>query len=226
MSTKRKSPSSCTNGPSTGQQNAHTCPNPLCQQTFAQDRNLKIHLAKTKACTDALFRKGKTVVGSLDESFDLDTNDTNFEPNDDVDEMAIMPWATLQPWDSTSEEASSSSCLDDSDTADEADNDNLSTDPSIPHEFVMAHGLCFTPSDYAETKLLKLLNDAHAPHFLYQDVLNWVKEAKQLQYDFCPQRTTRRAQIKYIEKLAQLQYCRPETIQLTLPGDGKVVPVT
>jgi hypothetical protein len=226
MSSKRKAPASYSNGHRTNQQNAHTCPNPLCQRTFAQDRNLRIHLAKTNACTDALFRKGKTVVGSLDVSFDLDTNNTNFEPNEDVDETAITPWATLEPWDSTSEEASSSSSLEDSDTEDDADVDNLSNDPSIPPEFVMAHGLCFTPSDYAETKLLKLLNDAHAPHFLYQDVLNWVKEAKQLQYDFRPQRTTRRAQIKYIEKLAQLQYCRPETIQLTLPGDGKVVPVT
>jgi hypothetical protein len=33
-------------------------------------------------------------------------------------------------------------------------------------------------------------------------------------------------QIKYIIKLAQLQYyCYPETIHLTLPGDGKVIPV-
>ena len=39
-------------------------------------------------------------------------------------------------------------------------------------------------------------------------------------------RTTRRAQIKHIKKLAQLQYCRLETIQLTLPGDGAVIPVT
>jgi hypothetical protein len=45
-----------------------------------------------------------------------------------------------------------------------------------------------------------------------------VKEAKQLQYDFHPQ--------WYIKKLAQLQYCQPKMIQLTLPGNGKVIPVT
>jgi hypothetical protein len=106
-------------------------------------------------------------------------------------------------------QVASSSSDDDIDTEDEGDDNNPSIDPSITPEFVTAHGLSFTPSYYAETKLLKLLNDAHAPHFLYQDVLNWAKEAKQLHYDFCPQRTTHRAQIKYIKKLAQLQVCQP-----------------
>jgi hypothetical protein len=133
------------------------------------------------------FWTGNTEDGSLEVPSDHDANDTNFEPDDDVDETATMPWLALQPWDSTSEEASSSSSVDDIDSEDEADDENLSIDASITPEFVTAHGLCFIPSDYAETKLLKLLNDAHFPHFLYQDVLNWVKEAKQLQYDFHPQ---------------------------------------
>jgi hypothetical protein len=69
---------------------------------------------------------------------------------------------------------------------------------------------------------------------MYQDVLNWATEAnKQLHYDFYPQFTTYHAQIKYIghaqikyiEKLAQLQYCCSEFIQLTLPGNGKVMSV-
>jgi hypothetical protein len=43
---------------------------------------------------------------------------------------------------------------------------------------------------------------------------------------FLPKRSTRNAQILLIEKWQQLQHCWPETIQLTLPGDGKVIPVT
>jgi hypothetical protein len=91
---------------------------------------------------------------------------------------------------------------------------------------VTRYGIAFTSSEYVETKLLKVHNDSHAPYFLYQDVLNSAKEANQLKYDFLPQCTTPKAQIKHIEKWQQLQYCRPETIQLTLPGDDKIIPVT
>jgi hypothetical protein len=51
-------------------------------------------------------------------------------------------------------------------------------------EIVTAHGLCFASLDYVETKLFKLLNNTNAPHFLYQDVLNWEMEAKQLKKTF------------------------------------------
>jgi hypothetical protein len=56
--------------------------------------------------------------------------------------------------------------------------------------------------------------------------LNWAKEANKLKYDFLPHRTTWKAQIKHIEKWQQLQYCQPKTVQLTLMGDGKIIPVT
>jgi hypothetical protein len=56
-------------------------------------------------------------------------------------------------------------------------------------------------SDYVEMKLLKMLNDAHVPHFLYRDILQWGKEAKQLKYhNFMPQCFTRKVQIKHTEK--------------------------
>jgi hypothetical protein len=44
-------------------------------------------------------------------------------------------------------------------------------------------GVTFTNSDFMEPKLLKILNNAHIPHFLYQDLLNWAKEAKQSNYE-------------------------------------------
>jgi hypothetical protein len=109
---------------------------------------------------------------------------------------------------------------------DQDDNANADNNQAASTELVTLDGLCFTTSDFVETQLLKLMDNAHAPHFLYQDVLNWAKDAQQSGYDFHPKCTSRRAQIKRIKKLAQLQYCRPETIKLTLPGNGVVVPVT
>jgi O-glycosyl hydrolase len=40
-------------------------------------------------------------------------------------------------------------------------------------------GIKYTAEQFTETKLLKILNDVAAPHFLYQDILSWASpEAK------------------------------------------------
>jgi hypothetical protein len=80
------------------------------------------------------------------------------------------------------------------------------------------YGIKYTTEQFTETKLLKILNDAAAPHFLYQDILTWAKEARRNDYSFSPQRLERTAQVKYLEKWLHLESCRPETVRLTLPG--------
>jgi hypothetical protein len=90
-----------------------------------------MHLAKTKACTDAQFRTMNTDEGSLDVPSDHEVIDKNFEVDHDLDEEAAMPSDYLQPWDSTSEEASSSSSDDDIDSEDEGDDDTLRIEASI-----------------------------------------------------------------------------------------------
>jgi hypothetical protein len=156
-----------------------------------------------------------------------------------VDANAVLddanePWDCLQPWDSDSASAKYSSdastnesisVINEENTVVDEANTAVSDAKHVPNSGT-TDGLCFTRSDHVKTKLLKLLDDAHAPHFLYKDVLNWAREANEMKYEFRPARTTRHAQINYIEKLAQLQHCRPETIQLKLPGDDVVVPVT
>jgi hypothetical protein len=79
-------------------------------------------------------------------------------------------------------------------------------------------GIKFTVEQFTETKLLKILNDAAAPHFLYQNILNWASEAKRNKYSFCPTRLERSFQVKYLEKWLHLKPCRPETVKLLLPG--------
>jgi hypothetical protein len=39
-------------------------------------------------------------------------------------------------------------------------------------------GIKYTTAQFSETKLLKILNDAAVPHFLYHDILSWASEAK------------------------------------------------
>jgi hypothetical protein len=209
-------------------QEAHVCPNVSCARDFLTSRRLKIHLTKSTTCSDALLLPVHNKASQSDMTEEDEYSETEYLC-DDTDDDDTKPWACLEPWDNSSDDDDSTS--DEENTSEKPADDKESTsdkpdDTADDNELVTPDGLCFTTPDFVETKLLKLMDDAHAPHFLYQDVLNWAKEAKQSGYDFRPKRTTRRAQIKHVEKLAQLQYCRPETIRLTLPGDGVVVPVT
>ena len=232
MSGKRKAPPLPNIANKTGHRELHKCHNLLCDRSFVSTYKLRMHLAKKPACSDALFPRSfippmeALEVGPYDENklddssvdafqFECNPNDNN----DDEEDNSV--WKQLEMWDTSSDEESDSTS---------GSNDNITEvvkgDHTNLEKFVSPPGLCFTSSDYVKTKLLKILDDAHSPHFLYQDILNWAKESSKHQYDFRPQRTTRIAQIKHIERLAKLQYCRPESVQLTLPGDDKVIPVT
>jgi hypothetical protein len=59
------------------------------------------------------------------------------------------------------------------------------------HAMATQRGVNHTVNNYVETKLLKILEDANIPHFLYQDVLNWGYEAKARGYTFEPEWTMR-----------------------------------
>ena len=42
-----------------------------------------------------------------------------------------------------------------------------------PNNAALRFGIRFTTAQFHETKLLKLLSDANAPHFLYKKVIEW-----------------------------------------------------
>jgi hypothetical protein len=102
----------------------------------------------------------------------------------------------LVPWDTNSDEDSEDSKEDhdDDNISDDINDSTTSTnivddaqdnandhDCSMVTEAVMQYDISFIASKYVEqTKLLKMLNDAHVPPFFYQDILlNWVKEGNQ-----------------------------------------------
>jgi hypothetical protein len=65
-------------------------------------------------------------------------------------------------------------------------------------------GIRFTTEQYHKTKLLKILSDANAPHYLYKDVMNWGSAARLDNYHFNPTRSSRNAQVKYLEKMVAM----------------------
>ena len=84
-----------------------------------------------------------------------------------------------------------------------------------------------TKDNFYPTKLLKILNDAkNAPHSLYSEIWEWAKEAKADDYDFNPERTSRKAQIDYLVKWQKLSHCFPYKVPITFPQDNLQIEVT
>jgi hypothetical protein len=86
------------------------------------------------------------------------------------------------------------------------------------NDSALRFGIRFTTKQYHETKLLKILSDANAPHYLYKEVMNWGSAAHLDNYHFNPTRSSSKAQVKYLEKWLQCQYSRPQQIPTPLAG--------
>jgi hypothetical protein len=87
-------------------------------------------------------------------------------------------------------------------------------------------GVQHTVSDFVDTKLLKILEDANVPHFVYLDIFNWGCDAKASGYKFEPERTTRKAAIAHIEYRFNLGHCRPTQVTIVFPEDELSIKVT
>jgi hypothetical protein len=48
--------------------------------------------------------------------------------------------------------------------------------------------------------------------------MEWARAAEHDHYAFNPTRTSRKAQVQYLEKWLQWQKCRPQEVPTTLPG--------
>jgi hypothetical protein len=92
--------------------------------------------------------------------------------------------------------ASTESTIHDDDGNIVLDHNNYADDEASMHDFVRP--LTFTGSMYHETKLLKLLEDAHAPNYLYKKITKWVQDAKLDGYSFNVQSKSRASLLKQL----------------------------
>ena len=99
-------------------------------------------------------------------------------------------------------------------------NNNKGVYSESANDQALRSGICFTSAQYHETKLLKILSDANAAHYLYKDITEWGRAARADNYNFNPPRSTRNAQVKYLETWLHLQKSRPQQIPTILPGPG------
>jgi hypothetical protein len=108
------------------------------------------------------------------------------------------------------------------------DNDHKSIDEDTGQNVPIPNSMTipFTKDQLIETQLLKCLNDANAPHFLYKSIVDWANNAYCQGYKFDSTRTTRAAQINNLENWYKLKYLRPMQIPTVLPFGGEIVQVT
>ena len=84
----------------------------------------------------------------------------------------------------------------DEDTMD-ALGDNFVDNIGLPRRDMSSHNhsVTCTTADYLETKLLKVLDDANAPLFLYEDLLKWASKYAMLGYNFQSKQKNQSAQV-------------------------------
>ena len=107
-----------------------------------------------------------------------------------------------------------------------ADKDDLIMDEPLDVESkTIMHHLptqtieCHTNEQYFECKLLKILNDINAPHYLFQSIMEWAQEASQPGYTFQPKQSTRKAHIQYLKSWLNLPDSSfPKQIPTLLPN--------
>ena len=106
--------------------------------------------------------------------------------------------------------------------------DDSSDEEVIDERKPAAVAISYTVAQYHETKLLDLLDDVQAPHYLYQQILEWAHAAKLDRYNFVPERRTRSSQIEHLKKwLNYDKICQPEQVKILLPGEhGHQIEVT
>jgi len=88
--------------------------------------------------------------------------------------------------------------------------------------------IAFTPTQLAETKLLKILNDCNAPHGLYNQVMHWLTFCRRIGYNFEASTEHRDTAIRRLRQWLHYDNIAPITIpvQLTLQRGDMTIPVT
>jgi hypothetical protein len=91
------------------------------------------------------------------------------------------------------------------------------------NDAALRFGIRFTTEQFHKTKLLKVLSDGNAPHYLYKKVIEWGCAAEHDNCNFNPTRSLRNAQVKSLEKWLQCQKFHPQQVPTNLPGPNDQV---
>ena len=164
----------------------YRCPNPGCQKYFATIKSCRQHCAMSKQC--CLFvqqlMQDKSF-GSLVESNKPRTRSSSakIDPLPIDDHILTVDDETM-----------------DVPVEDSINDESVTTNT----ESVSTKSVAHTDGLYHETKLLQILDKVQAPHYLFQEIMEWSQQAKLKNYSFRPERKTQTAQILHLKKLVKV----------------------
>jgi len=195
--------------------NDFTCPNPLCIKQFATPRGLSMHYLHHSICHKVVQAQEAQTCYALFE-----------EPGTITDLHSTTQQQYETPWQGSEDEAIDVSAEFTTALGDDSEGHDVMEETIPVTASAQDYGTSSTLEDQTQTKLLKMLNDAHAPHYLFEGINDWARTAHSSGYGFNPQHRSRVGQLRYMERWQNLSSCRPFQIPTTFPEDGLSVNIT
>ena len=194
----------------------YACPNPFCTKVFDTQAGLSTHYLSRSTCF-------KTSFSDQNQSHHQTVRDIINQKDGTTPDEYEIPFFELD--DSSS--AHDSHLVEDSNPSVHPNYNpfEVQNDSNTDDNYSENNQIAYSTTDVAEIELLKLLNDANVPHFLYRQILEWGHKSNLSGYNFEPIRMHRDAAISYLEHLHGLSYCRPIKTPITFEEDNLTVEV-
>ena len=212
-----------------------TCPDKTCLQCFKMERGLASHFDKSPTCAQGHVKLIQ--LGQPNNTAKLEPMETNQNKNEPPElespqlaptELSDTSIHSIESDESTpakginsdEEPETQSTVLSDRDDADpQSDEDTTS---SMSAGSAMNDYTCFDNGMYLQTKLMKILHDANAPHFLFQQIIEWLQEVVQSKVNVADLIRTRTGVIHQLEKtFPHLKENCPYQIRTLLPTSNQ-----
>ena len=204
------------------------CPEPTCLKVFKTERSLTAHIAKSPTCAQALTKyinnqkllQAKLMMQNPDgkqltstEGAIQTTNETESVSSEDSNNNMAF-----------NDDEDNNNTIDQEETPDLPDQILDNEPQTIPQQYQSTDkpNLCFTDNMYFQVKLMQLLDMANAPHYLYQQIIEWVIETQEAKVSFYDVTKSREANITQIERwMPSLQLSAPYTVTTLLKTNGQ-----
>ena len=182
-----------------------TCPDKTCLQCFKTERGLASHFDKSPTCARGHVKLIPLVQPNNTSKIELINN------NESTNEILYPESPQLAPTELSdtsvhSVESEQSSDAEHLHSDEEADMQSIE---SLDAEDLEAQSdedsdvndyTCFDNGMFLQTKLMKILHDANAPHFLFQQIIEWLGEVVQSKVNVADLIRTRAGVIHQLEK--------------------------
>ena len=171
------------------------CPEKTCLRRFKTERALTAHLDKSPACAQALTKM--FYCQPIGNNRSSETKQENIE--DTAVSMATESFSSEEmDINDDLSNSSNSSHNTNSTNPNSVDNTELGSPPTIVS--TEEPEICFTVDLLYQIKLMDILEKANSPHYLFQDIVEWVVEAQDQNVTFSNICKSRESGIKTIER--------------------------